>query len=612
MSGTKTGSKEEAAITASVLRAMESQRPARGGGAPDRVSLLTSAAAQELRIAELAGGQPGTHDAFQEVAEILFPGDPDAQRRSLETLERIAPALASSWANRKGGQEVHRLATALLGTFGEEHGPRARAYRLAAAFETLAEQAERKDDSEAFAHLAAETDDATAATRLAEELRVCVETIRRSLETAGLLYEASAASPPERDRMLAWDAALADALEEHGEPVAASMLRERARERWETRTDITPGALWRLWILGVEDPLPPQEPDSFTPHAIRHLATALWRTSVGPRLEQERRKPPALVRPVYTDALLFHSRKTVDAWDPASGSLTFEGRELARVMGATIDLDVILRGLSLLGSLTAHRLFRWEVMTGYEQRMADMPNPSTLEVPGGWAGLARMLKLNPDKHATDLRAIVKAQAHFEFTFPNGARGNLLTYLETPARGQKQAHVSITLGKPLMPHYAAELMGDAKRLVPLLRQLPPLYGRPNEHGQQMTMALSIVAELRERARELAQKGCVQLTHDDFTRLADRSGLPRQLIVPVRDHWIAGDAKAPAFLALRGGDRYTLADAHRAERDFIEEGGRFELQGAALGARSVVAKRRKLERIEQQGSRSKKAARSRQKR
>lgn len=504
--------------------------------------------------------------------------------------------------------QVHREAVTLLVVYAAATGTRARAFSLTAALEILDEQAKRHDDPHAYTAVADTGADMSNASALANELRSHASAILDRIENKRCLYPPLIDSDEvpaslEHDGMLAWDAELAAELESLGEDGRgrARTVKERARERWALREQ-PPTSLWHLWLHGPDAwERTAADDNAFTPRAIRILTRSLWRDVVGPRLDRERRKPPALVRPVYTDALLFHSRKAVDAWDPSSRVLTFEGRELARAMGATIDLDVILRGLSLLGSLTAHRLFRWQVMTGHEQRMSDLPSANTLEVPGGWAGLARMLKMNPDKHATDLRAIVKAQAHFAFTFPNGSTGNLLTYLETPARGQKQAHLSITLGKPLMPHYAAELMGDAKRLVPLLRQLPPLYGRPNEHGQQMTMALSVVAELRERARELSEKGSVQLSHDDFTRLADRSGLPRQLIVPVRDHWLAGDDKAPAFLALRGSDRYTLADSHRAEREFIEEGGRFELQGSALGERSARAKRRKLDRIERKGSR-----------
>ena len=329
------------------------------------------------------------------------------------------------------------------------------------------------------------------------------------------------------------------------------------------------------------------------------LARALWRDVVGPRLAKARRKLPALVPSVHAEAAaLLSGTPKFDG-----KSLTFEGRELARLQaetGATFDLDVIARGLGLLGSVAAHRLFRWEVMTGHDRYLLGAAYPNVLEVEGGWSALARLVGLNPDKPkvTSDLRSIVHAQAHFAFSFPDGSRGNMLSYTEREARGRGgRAKVVITLGSPLLPGYVHNFpKGHRERkLVPLLREGVPLYGRPNEHGAQMTASLGVLGELRARARELVTEGGALLTHDDFTKIADRSGLPRKNILPVLGHWLAGDTRAAPFLKQTDRDRYTLSDAHAAERAFLEEGGRQELQGSVAGEKGAAKKRGKLARL-----------------
>jgi hypothetical protein len=412
----------------------------------------------------------------------------------------------------------------------------------------------------------------------------------------------------EEEGVLAIDARFARHLESIGDEgrKLAKKWREGSEVRWAKKGDAV--ALFEPWAFQLqtanvmvpgEDETPPPTISGtvLPPAAAKTLARALWRDVVGPRLEQERLKPAALVRTVHSDATAFHSR----APKLEGTSLTFDGRELARLQaeaGAMFDLDVIARGLGLLGSVAAHRLFRWEVMTGHERYLMGAAYPNVLEVEGGWSELARRIGLNPDKPkvTSDLRAIVHAQAHFSFAFPDGSRGNMLSYTERDARGRgNRAKVVITLGSPLLPGYVLNLPSRERKLVPLLREQVPLCGRPNEHGAQMTASLGVLGELRERARELVTEGGVLLTHDDFTRIADRSGLPRRSILPVRDHWLAGDTRAAPFLKQTDRDRYTLSDAHTAERAFLEEGGRQELQGAAAGRKSVVKKRGKLGRL-----------------
>lgn len=392
--------------------------------------------------------------------------------------------------------------------------------------------------------------------------------------------------------ILRWDEGFARFLEELGEEGAkvAKAVRTKALERFEAFTASSRwdagGTLWQL--CGDVDARPA------CLRFGRSLAYALWVEKVRARVETARRKPTSLVRAVHVEATLFHSR--APKYDAASRSLTFEGRKLAESIGATFDLDVITRGLGLLGSVASHELFHWEVTTGHERHLHGIASPHVIEIPGGWTGLARQLGLK-EKHAHDLRAIVIAQASFRFSFPDGSRGNMLVLNERPAVGRARAHVRIELGSVLMPGYvhSKSLPPRERKLVPLLRQRVPLYGRANEHGEQRTMSLVVMAQLRDRARELVTDGGVKITQDDFTSLADRSGLPRKLIVPVRDHWLEGDTRAPPFLKKVDRDRFTLSDVHEAERAFLEEGGKAELEGATAGTKSAAKRRAKVARL-----------------
>ena len=448
-------------------------------------------------------------------------------------------------------------------------------------------------------------------------------------ELAAYLDDIGSTSLLQKDGIFAWDAELAAYLDDIGSTgkEIAAKIRRKAAERWaEKKETFTQSihALARLWVShddvqgdGFQGPLygirwdylaEPKTPVFPIFHAspmatpvgvflaLEYIARALWFDVVQPHLEQARKKPASLVRAVHVSATDFHSRGP--RFDEKTHSLTFQGQELAKRIGATFDLDVIQRGLGLLGSVVSHELFHWEVTTGHEQHLRGIANPHVLEIEGGWVALAERLGLRPEKHRVNLRALVLAQAAFHFPFPDGSRGNMLVFSERPALGRQRAHVRIELGTVLMPGYvhAHGLPQRERKLVPLLRERVPLYGRPNEHGEQRSMSLAVVATLRDRARELVQEGGVRLTTDTAADLADRSGLPRRLIVPVIEHWVNGDTRAPPFLKRTGRERYTLSDVHAAEREFIEDGGRAELQGAELGQRSVKKKRAKLARIE----------------
>lgn len=491
------------------------------------------------------------------------------------------------------GHDDLRFALSLvLDTYADATSPRGRAERVRAANEVLQEEAKSSPETRDLA--LDEKSGAALAAQLAPRitrLRSAIDSIPLPPVTDCTFEEYDAREPPERGGMLAFDAVLADELRTIGPTgtAAAELIADVAPKRWAKRKERPPHETWRLWT-----PLDDAGAQA-TPLAIRNMLIAIWRDEVLPRLRREAAKPPALVRAVHVEATLFHSRGP--KYDAGSASLTFEGRRIADRVGASFDLDVIQKGLGLLGSVASHELFHWEVTQGHEQHLLGVARPHVLEVEGGWVALAERLGLKPSKHAANLRSIAVAQASFRFSFPDGSTGNMLVLNERPAAGHRRAHVRIELGTVLMPGYveAPGLPDRERKLVPVLRERVPLYGRPREHGEQRTMSLVLMAELRDRARELVDEGGALISRDMFVGMADRSGVPRSILRPVVEHWLAGDTHAPPFIKRVASDRYTLSDVHAAERAFLEDGGHREALGSAGGQRSAKSRRARLGRV-----------------
>ena len=331
------------------------------------------------------------------------------------------------------------------------------------------------------------------------------------------------------------------------------------------------------------------------------MCHCLWRDVLLPR----KRKPASLVRPVMQGVVELQSLGP--AYRKDTQQLLLARNQIVsnvEAMGATLDEQLLERGLLSTGTKTAHLLFRHLILTSHDARLAGHPDSHIIEA-DGWPALARIVR--PDisgkqieAHAKEVRALVYAMAHYRFNLPDKSVGNLLSYTERESRGRGgKAHVTISLGAPLLAGYVDELeqkLGgprshdarEARKLVPYPRQLPPLYGRSNEHGSQISCALATMAHIRQQARRLADEGSFEMAPDDFTRLADRAQLPRRVHDAVLAVWLQGTSTAAPFLRRLEADRFDLGEAYQAERAYIEAAGRKEALGARAG--KAAAKQR----------------------
>ena len=378
-------------------------------------------------------------------------------------------------------------------------------------------------------------------------------------------------------------------VEKRGDAGARVAGATRAHAKRDANADA--GVRWASWRA-----VPNEEPKWLVA-----LAVVVWLHEVKREVTQR----PALVMPVHAEVTRIHSRAFVLETLNGQRALTFD--DTAPIMLASIAdaslAKLVERGAKLLGSVNAHKLLRWELVTGHTQALRGDADPRMLVVDGGWSTLAfDVLRIKGKRAAEEIRAITHAQQAVTFPLPSGGTAHgLLTLHDTPARGRRRGHIEIVLGSMLLPHFVHEIGGhgrdasEARRLVPVLQELPPMVGRDNEHGALATLSMLVVRELRIHARELAEVGSVEIKPERFEALAREVRLPLptlRLALPV---WLRDGDDAPAFLASPSPDRFTLGPAHAPELAFLVAAGRDVLVSSNAGLKSVEARSRKRRRL-----------------
>jgi hypothetical protein len=358
---------------------------------------------------------------------------------------------------------------------------------------------------------------------------------------------------------------------------------------------------WKIWKPRTSPP---------GRNFIARFTLALWVDRVLPRLK----KPAALAMLVHDPVVdLFSGFSRLRREEERNGQrvLSLPGDVLVRVLTRDnddlIDSSSLDRGLKLFGSVTGHKLLRWQIYTAHRQAIDHNPDPRVIRVEGGYAALAHdLLGLKGRKAAIMVRSIIEAEHSIDIPLPpRGEYVRLLIRRYRQAVGQRPAYLELVLGTVLLPDYVHELQqvyGNkslesrrATRLVPVL-PIPPLIGRDNEHGAQATLSMLLVAYLRDHARDIVQHGGVTLNRSTLVELARRAAFPYSADLDrLLERWTSDGDDGPAMLKLIGPNRYTLGDAYAAARAFIEEGGRRELDASDAGKSSVgkraAARRRK---------------------
>ena len=363
---------------------------------------------------------------------------------------------------------------------------------------------------------------------------------------------------------------------------AGATVAQEVREHAKRDANADTGTRWANWRA---------EPGAEPPWLVA-LAVVVW-------LHETKREVtlrPALVMQVHDDVTRIYSRASVFETRNGQRSLTFEDSDpivLIPTVGGDVAAALVERGAGLFGSLAAHRALRWEVFEGHARVLRHEADARALRIEGGWSTFAHdVLGLTKKSDAERLREIVHAQAAVVFRLPDGSTGNMLALHERPQQGRRRGSIEIVLGSMLLPFHGKTLAtGADHRLVPMLRDLPPMVGRQNEHGALATLSMHVLRELRVKARELVTDGGVTITPKRWEELAYQSRLSLTLLPDVLERWLRDGDDAPALLSSPWKGGYTLGDAHEPERDFLVAAGKRSTVRSAAGQRSVQANNRK---------------------
>lgn len=366
---------------------------------------------------------------------------------------------------------------------------------------------------------------------------------------------------------------------------------------------------WVRWLRTTKG-------DPCSVSGLHALARVGWLDIVKPRLDEANRTHHrSVIRPVFASQIVTshirpNIRETPDGQRLLPGLV--EGGLDCRIIPQTDPRLVkrIIAGLDKLGTLTGHRVLRWEIETGHRQFLDGLTRPGVdfrkIEVEGGYGAIAERIGLTSNQDVTAVREIIAAQDATIFNFPwahmgAGHDGRLLIREEIGATRGRRARVNLILGTMLVPGYASAINNPSvsaasRKLVPVT-DLPPLIGRPNEYGPQVSLSMMLVLYLRDRAIELYEQGMVRLRPVDLQRMAREVGLPDDTAF-LSDLWrrwqgeeVKGsDPSTPPFVKVDG-DRFTLSDHHATARQAIVDAGAQEAAGRTRGQASQELRAKK---------------------
>jgi len=324
---------------------------------------------------------------------------------------------------------------------------------------------------------------------------------------------------------------------------------------------------WELWT------------DAKAPVGVLKFARVLWSLRVFERWRQGVRRPAAMVRAVAEPLARLGLSGSLDE---VSGEFKdARGERVARLNPevATVDLEVMRRGLSWFRSTLAKRLVRFFAREAHRAEVRGDYRPELVLVDGGLVGLAERIGADPGKDAGKLSDLLRFGRAIDLSTP-GLDVQGLWYANTLKRSApgRRSALEVGLNRRVFLAGAAESMKatgantrQARRsrlLVPLLQHDPP-YRVPNhaERGRVWSVADAVLILLVDNASDLANENGARIDSKGWGRLVADAGLDERRMSTVRDRMLDGDGVSPRLLERTGPDRFTLASEHAAELEFI---------------------------------------------
>jgi len=330
------------------------------------------------------------------------------------------------------------------------------------------------------------------------------------------------------------------------------------------------------------------------------LAKVLWLDVICPRLERglTRRDAPGLAMPILTNVVRASRRGAqTSLFDGVAEIVDAKGKRVGSLVptsSPTIDSKHV--SLANLGRLCTQRLVRFVLHQGYRQKWVDQtPDATRIVIDGGFPALAATLGMTGKKAATELKGAVETLSALRIDTPRG-EGQVFAFWHYKATGHRRAILHMNLLGPFAPDYISnELAGHRtaqdKYLVPvpLPELLPPMTGREKDHAAQAFLQVLVLREMRMRAEELAEHGCVEINERTWRALGDEAGLPQVTLNAVLDIYPRGSAGRPAFLTRTGGWLFDLAEAYGPERQAIVAAGDAMKKGRSNGQKAAAQRR-----------------------
>lgn len=346
---------------------------------------------------------------------------------------------------------------------------------------------------------------------------------------------------------------------------------------------------WAPWF--------PEGDESF-PFLLRRLVRLLWRNGLEAEAERARAKRPALVRGIYVGELVAMQTSQL----PLPGIEERElrdrrGRIVATIDASAADLTVVHHGLAILRSPVGHRLVKNLVLTTHRQAEVGEVLFNRVQYDGGWSGVAEALSYSRQDFS-ELKALAKMGQHVNWQSRDGIQQGGGWWLVYDKRGGPGApgFVRFTLADCFLPGFATDLARNggnsfsarlARRLVPELPFEPPTGGvNERSHGAVWNLHRLFLAELVDRAEELAKHGLVVVKPEEWQTMAQTAGLPANLLGRVLKAWTEGENETAPKMVERDGDQWRLAlDTYRPEHDFIVDNGHRQTSGRIRGRKQA---------------------------
>lgn len=336
--------------------------------------------------------------------------------------------------------------------------------------------------------------------------------------------------------------------------------------------------LFRLW---VDFDRPP-----YYCRYVKLLAEILWKDRVEAQFEKNKKHLPALTQSVARPVNRFLSSRAEIVAQNDQPTVVYEGKTVAEV--AAIDpklMPLVTKGTQYLNSIYHHKLLRYECKAGFENWVQGRADPRVMRYERGETEIAEILGFRFKEAPSILRSLLHAQAHMNFYFDDGSRGNLIVLRNFRSRiTNREEGLEIILGTQLMPYYTFQTDRRGRLLVPV-PDLPPLVSAPQYHAGQALLQMLVMEEFTNKSVDLAVSGSIEIFEERWSEFFQQSGLPHSVFKLALARWLVDGDDGPRFLMQTEPNRFTFGEKYQKELNFLRSQGLMRKDRQVQGQISV---------------------------